>query len=533
VLAASRVPNASPRPEGLRRIAATVAALFLLASVIGLQRLPARGASAPLRYLGGQVKTLDPARISDAGDVQLLLQLYAGLTRLDEEGRVYPSLASSWDVSDGGRTYAFHLRANLRFSDGSTLDANDVRRSWLRLLDPDVHATAPDVLNVIVGASDRASGKGSESAVGIVAPDPNTLVVHLRHPAGYFTSIIATPATFVVPRSAAPSGTWQTPDHFIGSGPYVVSSLSGTTLALKANPRYVGAPPPIAELDWITHIEGDEVTAYANGELDLVQIGGGDATWIAYDRDLGRALHQAAALSVEYLGFDTTRRPFNDARVRRAFAQVLDIPRLVGLAAGQTAEPATSIVPPALQPPGLSTATAPQPAQANQLLDDAGFSDRGKLGTITVTVPTFFDPGPIAATWRKQLGVTVHVESMDFSDYIDALDGGRIPQVFAINWIADYPSPHALYDLLLAPGARSNYGHWEDPRFVQLLDTAAEAADPQAQAVAYRAVEAEVDDQAPLIPWSFDESSWLVRPGLQGLGTLTIGLLDFGLVSRG
>ena len=189
-------------------------------------------------------------------------------------------------------------------------------------------------------------------------------------------------------------------------------------------------------------------------------------------------------------------------------------------------------MPPALQPANLSAPTPPQPQEANRLLDDAGFKDRAKLGSITVTVPTFFDASPIVATWRKELGLTVSVEAMDFSDYLTALDGGRIPQVFAINWIADYPSPHALYDLLLAPGARSNYGHWNDPRFADLLDAAAGASGAEAQAAAYRKVEAEVDNQAPLIPWSYDESSWLVRPGLQGLGTLTIGLLDFGLVSR-
>src|SRR4029077_12727340 len=110
LLAASRMPTASPHREVLRRVAAAAAALFLLASLLRLQRLPARGASQPLRYLGGAVKTFDPSRIADAGDVQLLLQLYAGLTRLDDGGRVYPSLASTWDLTDGGRTYTFHLR---------------------------------------------------------------------------------------------------------------------------------------------------------------------------------------------------------------------------------------------------------------------------------------------------------------------------------------------------------------------------------------------------------------------------------------
>src|SRR5918996_718905 len=84
--------------------------------------LPAGSAPAAddvLRYLGGEVKTLDPAFISDATDVQLLLQLYAGLARLDENGEPYPSLAASWKVSDDGKTYTFTLRDGLRFSDGT------------------------------------------------------------------------------------------------------------------------------------------------------------------------------------------------------------------------------------------------------------------------------------------------------------------------------------------------------------------------------------------------------------------------------
>src|SRR5687768_5436131 len=117
---------------------------------------PRAGAAGPdLRYLGGELKTLDPAFISDAADVQLLLQLYAGLTRLDEEGEPYPSLAESWTLSDDGMTYEFVLREDLTFSDGTPLTAEDVRRSWLRILDPATGSTAPDVLSVIEGAPQR------------------------------------------------------------------------------------------------------------------------------------------------------------------------------------------------------------------------------------------------------------------------------------------------------------------------------------------------------------------------------------------
>lgn len=508
---------------------AAVATALLFVAVSVLRWHPTLAADQPLRYLGGAVGSLDPARISDAGDVELLLQLYAGLTRLDEQGNVYPSLASSWDTSSDGTTYTFHLGSDLHFSDGSPLDATDVRRSWLRVLDPAVRATAPDVLNLIAGASERLNG-GSEAGVGVTAPDATTLVVHLRHPAAYFTAITATPSTFVVPRTAQPSGDWQTASHFVGSGPYVADGMTGTTLKLTANREYAGTAPPIGEVDWVTDLTGDPVTAYSQNQLDLVEVAPSDATWIGYDATLGRGLHQAASLSLAYLGFNTTKPPFDNPAVRRAFSLALDKPRLVELSAGKAATPANSVVPPALQPDGFGPDAGVNVAEARRLLDAAGFSDRSKLGSIVVD-GTGLDVAPIVATWRQQLGVDVSVETMSFDDYYAALDAGRVPQVFTVDWIADYPSPHALYDLLLSPGARSNYGEWKDQHFAELLDAAASASGASAQATAYAAVEAEVDAQAPIIPWSYDESSWLVRPGLRGLGTLTVGLLDFGLVS--
>ncbi|HET8587326.1 MAG TPA: peptide ABC transporter substrate-binding protein, partial [Candidatus Limnocylindria bacterium] len=507
-----------------------VAVLVITSSLAGGAPPPAAAATPPLRYLGGPARSLDPAHIADAGDVQLMLQLYAGLTRLDEAGEPYASLAESWDVSADGLTYTFHLRRGLTFSDDAPLSAADVRRSWLRLLDPATGASAPDVLSIVVGARERLAG-APESAVGISAPDERTLVVRLRQPAGYFPSITATPATFVVPPTARATDDWQTPTAFVGSGPYVVARQDGADLLLRANERYVAGTPPIGELRWVASIDGDPVTAFANDQLDLVQVSSADAGWMAYDPQLGRRLHRSAAMTVQYLGFDTTRPPFDDARVRRAFALALDRRRLVQLSQGTSAVPAGSLVPPALQQAGSALADPPPSAdvgQAQQLLAQAGYADRSKLGTVTVD-STALDAAPIVATWRSVLGVKVSVETMDFNDYLDALDH-HPPQVFTVNWIADYPSPHALYSLLLAGGAASNYGRWHDDRFDELLNAAGKAEDPAAQAAAYAAVDARVDEQAPLIPWSYEAGWWLARDGLTGLGSLTTGLLDFGRV---
>ena len=291
----------------------------------------------------------------------------------------------------------------------------------------------------------------------------------------------------------------------------------------------MAGPPPVTRVQWLTQVESDSVAAYSDDEVDLAGVSGFDASWIAYDPDFGPALHEAAPLNVQYFGFDTTRPPFDDARVRQAFALALDRSRLVPLSEGAAGEPASSVVPPALWPDGLANDLPHDVAEAQRLLDQAGYVDRQDLGEIVVA-DVGLGVGPAVEVWRDELGARVTVESMDFADYLVALEEDP-PQVFTINWIADYPSPYALYSLLLLPRAASNYGGWTDPTFVELLQAASAAEGDAAQAAAYREVDAYVDEQAPLIPWSYPTSWWLVRPGLRGLGNLTTGILDFGRVS--
>jgi oligopeptide transport system substrate-binding protein len=280
---------------------------------------------------------------------------------------------------------------------------------------------------------------------------------------------------------------------------------------------------------WTTDLAGDRVTAYADGETDLVSVGSFDAAWIAYDGALGVALHRSAALGVQYFGFDTARPPFDDARVRRAFALALDRPTLVTNAEGTSGTPASSLVPPALWPEGLEDNQETDVAEARRLLDQAGYADRSRLGVITIN-GSGLGVGPAAAIWEDELGVETAIETMEFRDYVRALVVDP-PQVFTVNWIADYPSPYALYSLLLLPDATSNYGQWDDHEFVELLESASRAATAADQAAAYRAVDDRVDSEAPVIPWAYGAGWWLVRPGLRGLGNLTTGLLDLGRVS--
>jgi oligopeptide transport system substrate-binding protein len=352
--------------------------------------------------------------------------------------------------------------------------------------------------------------------------------VTLRHPASYFLDLVATPSAFVVPPNADATSTWQTPETFVGSGPYVVDALEGLDLVLRANERYVAGPPPIDEIRWMADVPGDPIDAFVSDEVDLTGVPGWDARWIAYDADVGPFLHAAEPLTISYFGFDTTRPPFDDPDVRRAFSLALDRERLVPLAEGASSQPAASLVPPAIWPEGFAPEMDNDLDEARRLLDEAGYEDRGELGTIVVN-GTGLGVEPAVAVWREELGVEIAIENMSFIDFLAVLDHAP-PHVFTINWIADYASPHAIYGLLLESGAASNWGGWSDPEFDALLEAAAAAPEDELGS-AYDAVEARVNDQTPVIPWSYGETWWLVADGLRGLGNLTIGLMDFGRVS--
>jgi oligopeptide transport system substrate-binding protein len=194
---------------------------------------------------------------------------------------------------------------------------------------------------------------------------------------------------------------------------------------------------------------------------------------------------------VQYFGFDTTQAPFDDPRVRRAFTLALDRPRLVELSLGAAGTVATSLVPPALWPDDPPPDGDSDPDEARNLLIEAGYESGADLGPITVN-GNGLDVGPAVEVWREELGAEIAVESMEFADYLRLLPE-RPPAIFTINWITDYPSPYALYGLLLLPDAASNYGGWTDDEFVELMEAAARATDPADQLAAYEAVEARVD----------------------------------------
>jgi ABC-type oligopeptide transport system substrate-binding subunit len=470
----------------------------------------------------------------DAGTAALLAQLFEGLTALDSSLATRPALAESWSVAPDGLQVAFRLRPGLDFSDGIPITATDVVSSWLRILDPHRPGPLASLLDDVVGAAAYREGRGARSDVGISAHG-DTVLVSLAKPAAYFPEIAANPALAVIPpMEASALDATQPPANFIGSGAYTVASEDSSSITLRANEHYWGGLPSIGTVVVVTDL-GDQspVDAFTAGDVDYVPVDEADALWLRYDRQLGPQLREEPSLSVTYYGFDTRRAPFDDVRVRQAFAWAVDWRRIALLVYG-SASVATSMVPPGI--PGRSTADylPPfNPAGARTQLALAGFPGGRGLPAITmVTSGTAYDEA-VVEQLRANLGVTVTLEVDSSGDYAQRLVEDT-PDIWAMSWIADYPAQEDFLGILLQSDATSNYGGWTNQQFDADLDAAGRAADPAVQANAYAAAQAIVRDQVPVVPVSYaaagsrGTASWaLSRAGLLGAATSGVGVLRF------
>jgi oligopeptide transport system substrate-binding protein len=512
-------------PLTRKAIAAALAVVLLVGQIVG-RGLPAARAAArdDVRILADSPATLDPALQSDIGSARVSAQLFESLTAFDEKLTLRPALAASWDVSSDGRRVVFHMRTGLSFSDGSALTASDVVRSWLRLIAPAHPSPLSSLVLDVRGARDYLAGTVTDaSQVGIRA-NGDDFVVDLERPGSDFPAVVAGPSFAVVPPATC-AGAQQTLGVCgVASGAYQLESASPAEIRLVANDHYWAGAPPIRTVHLLSDIGGrSPVAAFEAGDLDYAPIAPNDASWIAYDETLGPQLRTVPSLALTYLGFDTSRPPFDKALVRRAFGAAIDWKRIVELGAFGGEVPAGSMVPPGVPGGGGgSWLPAHDPDAARRLLAQAGYPDGKGFPEVTFgTGGAGFAEG-IAADLERELHVTTRLEEYD--DYFARLQRDP-PQLWMLGWIADYPGPNDFLGVLLGSESPSNYGHWRsqpfDAAIARALSTR-DAAQAETRFVeALRVVQADV----PAIPLAYGDGWALSKTGLLGAGENGLGLL--------
>jgi ABC-type oligopeptide transport system substrate-binding subunit len=472
-----------------------------------------------LRVARGVPPTLDPAMCYDTTSAGMIQQLFSGLVEESWEMNVVPDVARTWEVCEGGRKYVFHLREDVRWSDGAAVTAGDFEYAWKRVLHPVTGSPNASLLYDIKGA--RAFHQGDVSdpdQVGVRALDELTLVVELEGPTAYFLHLLAYTAAYPVPRHVVePHGeAWTEVENIVTNGPFRLENWNrGESVFFSRNPEYHGRRRGnlqcvelllLAPEDWSARLE-----MYEADGLDICRFVGLPPS----ERDRARQRHAGEYVlppgtATSYVSFDTSRSPFNDPRVRRALVLATDRETLAGMVLGGYESPATGgFIPPGI--PGHSTGIGLpyDPEQARDLLAEAGYPDGSGFPVVDLTAWHRMKPRCeyLQAQWRENLGVEITWETVEWAVHMDRMRREPL-HLFFNSWMADYPDP----DSFLRASPIRDWSGWRNGIYDKLVEKARRIMDQGERMRLYGQADRILVEEAVIIPLTYESLHYLVKP---------------------
>lgn len=508
--------------------------LFIIGMSLSLISCQHTHKRADLIFINGvEPDSLDPALITGQADARIVSELFEGLLRFNKAGMAEPGVAASWEISPDKKVYLFHLRPSARWSDGRSVTASDFVVSWKRMLQPTTAAPYRDQFFMIQGAEEFASGKNLEfSHVGIEAVDDQTLKVTLKNPTAYFLQLCALWPFFPVRCDLVErmGDSWIKPQNIISNGPYLLSAWNiNDKIVLKKNPFYWGAQQVALNTIDVLPIDQANVAYnfYATGAADLIM------SKSLLPPSLLEALikkpdfHASPFLGTSFVRFNCTKPPFQDPRVRQAFALVIDRHRLTKKITRGGELCAESFVPPGI--PGYQPA-APlgyDPLRARKLLAEAGYPN-GKNFPLTnfIYVEGAISEGiavELQAMWKQELGVSILLARREAKTYLSSMNTLDFNMANS-NWIGDYLDPNTFLEIFVK-GSSNNRTGWSSTAYDQLLMAAGLESDATKRfSLLRQAEELLIAQEAPIAPLYFNLEMQLYDP--KKIGGVEGNLLD-------
>ncbi|MCW5547345.1 MAG: peptide ABC transporter substrate-binding protein [Opitutaceae bacterium] len=486
---------------------------------------------------GAEPQSLDPHLVTALTDANIMLALFEGLCALDERtSEPLPAAAARWEVSADGLVYTFHLRENLKWSNGDPLVAGDFVFAWRRALSPALAAEYAYLLFPLKNAAALNAGELTDfTQLGAEAVDDRTLRLTLAQPTPYLPALTVNPVWFplnprVVAAGGAPdqrSNTWSRPESHVGNGPFALHEWRANAhVSVRRNPHYWDAAAMRLNTLVFHPVESPETEErnFRAGQLHITH--GLPVTKIApYRADQTAALRIDPFLQTIFLRFNTTRPPFDRAEVRRAFALAIDRAAITGSVLRGANRPAPHFTPPDLAGYTARATVGTDAAEARRLLAAAGFPEGRGLPVITLQVRSdALQPAMaevLQAQWQRELGVRTEITILEQRTWIQnqqALDY----MVSGAGWIGDFADPLTFLDLFVGGGG-NNWTGWHDPAYDALIAAATAETDPTARLEFFQQAEALLLEAAPMTPVFFGTKIHLVHPSVRGWEPALLG----------
>ena len=484
--------------------------------------------------VGPDPETIDPALNSAVDGGNMLLHSFECLLAVDENGQLVPGQAESWETSEDGLTWTFHLRDGLKWSDGSDLTANDFVYSWKRVCDPMVAAPYADTVLSMVAGYDKAI-EGDLDALQVAAQDDNTLVVTLNAPCSYFGSLAAFATLSPVQEATvtANGDAWATSaETYISNGPFYVSEwVPGSYILMSKNPYYWNADAiKLDGIKWnLIEDSNDAYSAYQTGEVLMIKdVPTEEIPSLKDNADF----HVDPIIGTYYISMNLERDAFKDARVRKALSLAIDRDYVANTLMQGTYSPADNFMGPGwIDMDGKQFKDNANGGQsyidvnnyeadleeAKQLLADAGYPDGEGFPTISYTTN---DAGyhKVVAEYVQQawaqLGIDLQVDIVEWASFTPMRRNGDF-DVARNGWVGDYSDPSNMLDLFLSTNG-NNDGKFNNADYDAAIYRSRETLDPTERSKALHDAEDILMEETGCIPVAYYNDFWLQSDKITG-----------------
>lgn len=489
-----------------------------------------------------EVESLDPQVATDGTSFEVIANYTDGLTQMDADGAAIPAIAESWDVSEDGTVYTFHLRQDANWSNGEPVTADDFIFAWQRAVDPALASEYSYMLSDIGQVKNAAAiiaGEMDKSELGVKAIDSKTLEVTLEVPVSYFLSLMYFPTFYPVNQAffeGLADGTFGTsPETVLSNGAFVLTSYEPAALSfsLAKNPDYYDAAK--VQLDGLNYqVIKDSQQAYMsyqNGDLDIVKLSGDQVEQVDGDPEL----MITGAGYLWYLTLNMHDVPaLNNQNMRLALSNAVNRVSIVDDVVKDGSVATYTAVPPqfAAGPDG-SDFSADQTMFSDVCSDDAAKAAayyeaaKAELGADTfefeLLVEDQTETQNVAAVIKDQVekalpGVTLNIKVEPKKQRVADIQDGNY-EVCLTRWGPDYADPMTYLNMWIT-GCSNNYGLWSDADYDAIIadcTTGAYITDAEARWNAMYDAEKIVMDQAVIVPLYTKADANMIKTGVEGI----------------
>ncbi|WP_313584294.1 peptide ABC transporter substrate-binding protein [Lacrimispora sp.] len=502
---------------------------------------PANGTSTALDLavrIGPDPETIDPALNSAVDGANMIVHAFETLMIVDADNKIVSGQAESYDVSEDGLIYTFHLRDGLKWSDGSPLTAGDFVYSWKRLADPNTAAPyAADMLGYVKGFEEAAAG--NIDALGVSAPDDKTLVVELSVPCVYFAKLLTHATMVPVQQSTveANGDKWTlTPETYVSNGPLkMIEWVPGSHITFAKNENYWNADKVTLNTLKFVLMEDPNAaySAYQAGEVSMIKEPPTEEIPSLKGKE---DFHVEPIMGTYYIDFQNQKEPFNNSDVRKALSLAIDRDYVANTIMQGTYTPATNFV-----GPGISDVEDgsffeevtkknnggdffdvanydADVAEAKELLAKAGYPDGQGFPTIEYMTNDAGYHKALAeylqSCWKETLGINMDIKVVEWGVFTPTRRAGDY-QVARDGWVYDYDDPSNMLNLMMSTSGNNN-AKYSNAEVDKLLNEANSTADLAEHYSKLHEAENMILEDSAIAPVAYYNDFWLQDTKLKG-----------------